>query len=235
VRAPYSPAIPAPTRARSNRWRTTSEETRAAERLAHADPSETYEDIRRAAEVHRQARQAARAWIRPGRTMTEIAEYIEDGTRALVEEQGLDAGVGFPTGLSLNHCAAHYTPNAGDTVVLKEGDVLKVDIGVHVKGRICDSAFTLNFGDPAYDKLLEAVKAATETGIRVSMVPYSRNRVERAVSGSWHRCQPRRARRADPGDDGVLRGRGERNHQARSVLNFLRAFPLALTRAAQSR
>jgi methionine aminopeptidase len=47
--------------------------------------------------------------------MTEIAEFIEDGTRALVEENGLESGVGFPTGLSLNHCAAHYTPNAGDT------------------------------------------------------------------------------------------------------------------------
>jgi methionyl aminopeptidase len=46
--------------------------------------------------------------------MTEIAESIEDGTRALVEENGLEAGVGFPTGLSLNNCAAHFTPNAGD-------------------------------------------------------------------------------------------------------------------------
>lgn len=48
-------------------------------------------------------------------TMTQIAENIEDGTRALVEENGLESGIGFPTGLSLNNCAAHYTPNAGDT------------------------------------------------------------------------------------------------------------------------
>lgn len=47
--------------------------------------------------------------------MTEIVENIEDGTRALVEENGLESGVGFPTGVSLNNCAAHYTPNAGDT------------------------------------------------------------------------------------------------------------------------
>lgn len=79
------------------------------------DPETTYQNIRRAAEVHRQVRQRARKFIRPGLSMTEIAEYIEDGTRALVEENGLDAGVGFPTGLSLNNCAAHYTPNAGDT------------------------------------------------------------------------------------------------------------------------
>lgn len=53
--------------------------------------------------------------------------------------------------------------------MLGEKDVLKVDFGVHVKGRILDSAFTLNF-DPTYDKLLEAVKAATDTGIRVCIL-----------------------------------------------------------------
>jgi methionyl aminopeptidase len=98
-------------------------------------------------------------------TMTEIAELIEDSTRALVEENGLEAGVGFPTGLSRNHCAAHFTPNAGDKTVLQQGDVLKVDFGVHVKGRILDSAFTLNF-DPNYDPLVQAVKEATNTGVR---------------------------------------------------------------------
>lgn len=115
--------------------------------------------------------------------MTEIVENIEDGTRALVEENGLEAGIGFPTGVNLNNCAAHFTPNAGDTTgtsceiptllfthllqpVLQKGDVLKVDIGVHVRGRILDSAFTLAW-EPTYDNLLEAVKAATDTGIRV--------------------------------------------------------------------
>jgi methionyl aminopeptidase len=80
------------------------------------DPEITYNNIRRAAEVHRQARSYARKSIKPGMTMTEIAESIEDCTRALVEENGMEAGVGFPTGLSLNNCAAHYTPNAGDTI-----------------------------------------------------------------------------------------------------------------------
>ena len=42
-----------------------------------------------------------------------------------------------------------------------------MDFGVHVKGRILDSAFTMTF-DHKYDKLLEAVQAATNTGIRVS-------------------------------------------------------------------
>jgi methionyl aminopeptidase len=49
---------------------------------------------------------------------------------------------------------------------LQAEDVLKVDFGVHVNGRIVDSAFTLNW-EPTYDRLLEAVKDATETGVRV--------------------------------------------------------------------
>lgn len=51
--------------------------------------------------------------------------------------------------------------------MLQKEDVLKVDIGIQVNGRIADSAFTLNW-EPTYDKLIEAVKAATETGVRVS-------------------------------------------------------------------
>ncbi|KAG0740242.1 hypothetical protein G6F57_001925 [Rhizopus arrhizus] len=144
-----------------NLWRTTSEEKRAEERLKEED----YNDLRRAAEVHRQVRAYARKTIKPGMSMIEIAELIENGTRALVEESGLEAGIGFPTGVSLNHCAAHYTPNAGDKTVLSYDDVMKVDFGVHVNGRIIDSAFTMNF-NPKFDRLVEAAREATYAGIK---------------------------------------------------------------------
>ena len=52
--------------------------------------------------------------------------------------------------------------------VLQKSDVLKIDIGVQVSGRILDSAFTLNF-EPTYDKLLEAVRDATNTGVKVCL------------------------------------------------------------------
>lgn len=99
----------------SNSWRTTSEEKRYLEKLANEDPQTTYQNIRRAAEVHRQVRAHARKHIKPGMSMIDIVENIENGTRSLVEENGLESGVGFPTGVSINNCAAHYTPNAGDT------------------------------------------------------------------------------------------------------------------------
>lgn len=47
---------------------------------------------------------------------------------------------------------------------------MKVDFGVHVKGTIVDSAFTMNF-EPTWDRLLEAVKDATNTGVRVCPCP----------------------------------------------------------------
>jgi methionyl aminopeptidase len=50
--------------------------------------------------------------------------------------------------------------------VLKSDDVLTVDFGVQVNGRIVDSAFTMAF-DPVYDNLLQSVKDATNTGVKV--------------------------------------------------------------------
>ena len=41
----------------------------------------------------------------------------------------------FFSGCSLNHCAAHYTPNAGDKTVLKYDDVCKIDFGTHINGK----------------------------------------------------------------------------------------------------
>ena len=42
---------------------------------------------------------------------------------------------------------------------------MKLDFGTQIGGRIIDSAFTVAF-NPRYDPLLEAVKEATNTGIK---------------------------------------------------------------------
>lgn len=63
------------------------------------------------------------------------SETLEGISRKLIAEQGLEAGLAFPTGCSLNHCAAHYTPNAGDKTVLQYDDVCKIDFGTHINGK----------------------------------------------------------------------------------------------------
>lgn len=151
-----------------NAYRTTNEEKRHLDRMNN----DFLTDYRKGAEVHRQVRQwAQKNILKPGKSLTEMAEGIEDGVRALTGHPGLEegdnikGGVGFPTGLNINHIAAHYSPNAGNKTVLQEKDVMKVDFGVHVNGRIVDSAWTVAF-DPMYDNLLNAVKDATNTGVK---------------------------------------------------------------------
>jgi methionyl aminopeptidase len=150
-----------------NTYRTTNEEKRALDRMNN----DFLEEYRYGAEVHRQVRKWAHEFIQPGKTLTEIAEGIEDSVRALTGHPGLEegdnikGGVAFPTGVNLDHIAAHYSPNAGNKTVLSKDNVMKVDYGVHINGRIVDSAFTVAF-DPMYDNLLTAVKEATNTGIK---------------------------------------------------------------------
>lgn len=99
-----------------------------------------------------------------GVKLIDMCEQLEGYVRTLIDERGLEAGIAFPTGCSLDHIAAHWTPNGGDKTVLEYDNVMKLDFGTQINGRIIDSAFTVSF-NPKYDELLKAVKDATNTGI----------------------------------------------------------------------
>ena len=136
---------------------------RAKEKILESD----YDDLRKCAEVHRQTRKWAQKFIKPGMKIMDICNEIEATNRRLIEASGLDAGIAFPTGSSINHCAAHWTPNIGDETVLGYDDVMKIDYGSHIKGLMTDCAFTVAF-NPVYENLLQACKDATNSGIKVS-------------------------------------------------------------------
>jgi methionyl aminopeptidase len=74
--------------------------------------------------------------IKPGVKIIDLCEKLEDMNRKLVKENGLKAGIAFPTGSSLNNVAAHWTPNPGDNTVLTYDDVMKIDFGTHVNGTL---------------------------------------------------------------------------------------------------
>ncbi|KAI0509771.1 hypothetical protein KFK09_010367 [Dendrobium nobile] len=145
-----------------NLWRSTSEEKRELERLEKP----MYNAVRRAAEVHRQVRNYIRSILKPGILMFDLCETLENMVRKLIKESGLQSGIAFPTGCSLNWVAAHWTPNSGDKTVLQYDDVMKLDFGTQVDGHIVDCAFTVAF-NPMFHPLLEASREATNTGIRV--------------------------------------------------------------------
>jgi len=126
-----------------------------------------YDDLRKAAECHRQVRRYAQTIVRPDKKYIDVCREIEESIRTVISANKIDAGISFPTGCSYNNIAAHYTPNPGDTKVIKKDEVIKIDIGTHVKGLLIDSAFTVCF-DPVFDNLLLASKEATMTGIKLS-------------------------------------------------------------------
>jgi len=55
----------------------------------------------------------------------------------------MEKGIAFPTSISINEICAHYSPLVSDAnekekevATIKEGDVVKVDLGVHIDGYI---------------------------------------------------------------------------------------------------
>jgi methionyl aminopeptidase len=144
-----------------NAFRESSEEKRALERMSETQ----IQELRHAAEVHRQVRTWAHSWVKPGLQLMTICDRIEKKLEELIGKNGLERGQAFPTGCSLNYVAAHYTPNTGDKTVLTYDDVMKLDFGTQINGRIIDSAWTVAF-NPQFNPLLDAVRAATNEGVK---------------------------------------------------------------------
>jgi methionyl aminopeptidase len=148
-----------------------------------ANDAET--SLRLAAEIHKQVRRDLRDQniICSGAKMIDIAEFIEKSTRChtaeLIEKtpivKTINGGIGFPVGLSVNSCAAHYHPHSSDQTILSNSDILKVDFGTEINGWIVDSAFT-QYGfcgadevlaiDETYENLTACMRDATNTGIK---------------------------------------------------------------------
>lgn len=78
----------------------------------------------------------------------------------------LDGKPAWPVNISINEIAAHYTPSIGDSLILKEGDFAKVDIGTQVNGYICDRAFTVKIG-PKSDPMIEASEKALDVCLKL--------------------------------------------------------------------
>lgn len=105
--------------------------------------------------------------------LLEIATFVED----MIQSEGF--GVAFPVNISLNEAAAHDTPSPDDTRTFAQGDMIKLDIGVHLDGYIADTACTVDLGDQpilceasiaARDAAIAAVKPGVAIGTLGSIV-----------------------------------------------------------------
>jgi methionyl aminopeptidase len=132
----------------------------------HPDENDKIKSLEKAASIHKEVRRHLYKILKPGIKLNDIVKTIETKTEGLSNpSESINRGIGFPVGLSLNSCAAHFHPENNDTKTFQKNDVLKIDFGTEVNGWIIDSAFTVYF-DEKHDKLVNAVKEATETGIK---------------------------------------------------------------------
>ncbi len=107
-----------------------------------------------------EALRLAERLVQPGASARRVCESIE----SFIVEKG--ARPAFPCNFSVDHVAAHYTPGIDDDVELEGGEVVKVDVGVHVDGYIADTAITIDLSGK-HEPLLEAARSALEAAMKV--------------------------------------------------------------------
>lgn len=124
--------------------------------------------MRKAGQIVALAHQAVAMAIKPGVTTKEIDEIVE---RVILENQASPSFKGyngFPaaTCTSVNNTLVHGFPS---DYVLKEGDIISVDIGANYKGYHGDSAWTYGVGQVSAQAqhLMDVTKQSLYEGLKV--------------------------------------------------------------------
>jgi len=87
---------------------------------------------------------------------------IQETDKVYKKEKEMQKGIAFPTQANVNNCICHYAPLASvqNDFVLKDGDVVKLDLGVHVDGYIAVVAHTIILSDQKKSRSVDALLAA---------------------------------------------------------------------------
>jgi methionyl aminopeptidase len=122
-------------------------------------------------------RENARKKNHIGRTLFEICESIEN------EITLLGGSPAFPVNVSLNEIAAHYTAEPHDQTQVKDVDVLKIDLGVHINGYIADTAVTVSYNSK-YDQLVNIAELTLNEAIKIAKVNTKSNEIGKTIENT---------------------------------------------------
>ncbi len=132
------------------------------------------EKIIQAGKIAKEVREWIKPQIKKDMPLLEIAEKIES---KIVELGGKSA---FPTNLSINEIAAHYTPSHDDKT-LTHG-LLKIDFGVHIDGWIADLAFSIDLeNNEENKKLIESSEKALENATKITKKGTQLNEIGKTI------------------------------------------------------
>ncbi len=119
-----------------------------------------YKDWIKAGEISAKALEFGKNLIKPGVKIKDILDAVD----SFIIEQG--AVPAFPSQISINDFAAHYCSDIDDETVLKETDVVKLDVGACYNGALGDNALTIDLSGK-HQSLLDASKEALEEAIKI--------------------------------------------------------------------
>ncbi|NXU96690.1 PA2G4 protein, partial [Cettia cetti] len=93
------------------------------------------------------------------------AMIMEETGKIFKKEKEMKKGIAFPTSISVNNCVCHFSPLKSDQdYILKDGDLVKIDLGVHVDGFIANVAHSFVLGaskeNPVSGRKADVIKAA---------------------------------------------------------------------------
>jgi len=87
---------------------------------------------------------------------------VQETDKVYKKEKEMMKGIAFPTQANVNNCICHYAPlsSVQNDFVLKDGDVVKLDLGVHVDGYIAVVAHTVILSEAKKSRAADALLAA---------------------------------------------------------------------------
>jgi len=124
--------------------------------------SEDIEKWRKAGKLARDALNYGKTLIQKNASMLDVTNKIE---QFVIDNEGKLA---FPTNLAVNNVGAHWTPSSKSKEVFENGDLVKLDVGVHIDGYIGDNALTVEIGSSKHTKMIEASREALNAAIEVA-------------------------------------------------------------------
>ena len=74
--------------------------------------------LRKAAQAHREVRAFIQPMLKPGLEMNHLVNQLENKTKKLLNNQGINKGIGFPTCISINNCVAHWSTDNINFIVI---------------------------------------------------------------------------------------------------------------------
>ncbi|EDO35730.1 predicted protein [Nematostella vectensis] len=83
------------------------------------------------------------------RTLCEKGDalILEETDKVYKKEKELKKGIAFPTCISVNNCVCHFSPLLSEPdITLNDGDLVKIDFGVHIDGFIAVIGHTIVVG-----------------------------------------------------------------------------------------